>query len=84
MVENTEGFAHLFAPELEDSCDMVAFSWETLVSITQAEFFVALGNLGFWALGHRPLPSRYNKIKHYISVTSWIQAYKTVIHCDDT
>ena len=70
--------------ELDESWDIIEFSWLTLVSITQAEFVVVLGILGLWKLGHRPLPSRYSKIKQYISKTSWKQVFKTANHCDDT
>ena len=55
-----------------------------LVSITWAEFVVAVGILGLWEPGHRAHSSRYNKIKQYISGTSWKQACKTANHCDDT
>ena len=70
--------------ELEESWEIFEVSWLTLVFITQAKFFVVLGILRLWKLCHRPLPSRYNKIKEYISVTSWKQACKTANHHDDT
>ena len=65
--------------ELKKSCNIIGVSWLTLVSITQAEFLVALGILGLWILGHRPLSSRYNKIKQYISGTSWNKLVKLQI-----
>ena len=54
------------------------------MSITQSELYFVLGILELFILGHRPLPSRYNKIKHYISVPRWIQACNTLVYCDDT
>ena len=45
---------------------------------------LALDILGLWKLDPRQLPSRYNKIKHYIFVTSWRQACETAKYCDDT
>ena len=70
--------------ELEESWEIIEVSWLTLVSITQAKFFVALGILGLWKLDHRPLPSRYNKIKQYISIIINRQACKAANHCNDT
>ena len=65
--------------ELEESWEIIELFGLTLVSITWAEFFAAPGILGLWKLGHRPLSSRNNKIKYYISVTSWKQACKLQI-----
>ena len=53
------------------------------MSIIWAAFFVTLDILELWILGLRPIPNRYNEIKHYISVINWKQACKTEIHCDD-
>ena len=77
MAGNTTDFVHSSLHlSLKILVMTMELSWLTLVSFTQAECFVALGILGLWIFGLRPLPSRYNKIKHYISVTSWKEACK--------
>ena len=57
--------------ELEDSCELMEFSWETLVLTTWAEFLV---NLCIWILVLRPLLSRYNSNKDCTYFTNYVQA----------
>ena len=67
---------HLSLKNLEKSLNFL--DWHLCPSHGQ-NFFAAPGILGLWKLGHRPLSSRNNKIKYYISVTSWKQACKLQI-----
>ena len=39
--------------ELEESWEIIEFSYKTLVLVTWEEFFVAPGIIGLWILGHR-------------------------------
>ena len=67
-----------FYIRLEDSCETIELSWQTLVLTTWAELFVNLGILGPWIFVLRPLLSRYNSYKDSTYFTSRMEAKNTV------
>ena len=66
------------ASELVNSCEIIEFSWETLVLVTWAEFFAGLDISGLWILDLRPLPSWNSNNKDSTYFTHYLQAANTV------
>ena len=59
---------------LEDSCETIEVSWQTLVLTTQAEFFVDLGISGLGIFILRPLLSRFNNYKSRMQGTNTVKS----------
>ena len=67
--------------ELEDTCETILLSWETLVIITQAEFLDALGISGLWNFDLRPLPIDTRTLYIEQARNKLVNCFK---YCEDT